>query len=69
MKSSPDSEVELGSAVDLVVARRPEPQPEPEPEPQPSEPEPSRESATSSDFPDIPNLDEPSRDDEQSKGR
>ncbi|MBE8952034.1 MAG: Stk1 family PASTA domain-containing Ser/Thr kinase [Quinella sp. 1Q7] len=68
---SPDSEVELGSAVDLVVARRPEPQPEPEPEPQPStEPEPSRESATSSDFPDIPNLDsEPSRDDEQSKGR
>ena len=40
---SPDSEVELGSSVDLVIARRaevrePEPEPEPirEPEPQPS---------------------------------
>ena len=41
---SPDAEVELGSYVDLVIARRAEPQPEPEPEPiREPEPQPSSE--------------------------
>ena len=57
---NPDSEVELGSYVDLVVARRPEPQPEPEPVREPS----------NNDFPEIPTQDDvPSREDEQTKGR
>ncbi|MBR0288200.1 MAG: Stk1 family PASTA domain-containing Ser/Thr kinase, partial [Selenomonadaceae bacterium] len=59
---NPDSEVELGSYVDLVVARRPEPQPEPEPVREPSNNE--------SNFPEIPTQDDvPSREDEQTKGR
>ena len=76
---SPDAEVELGSYVDLVIARRPEPQPEPEPvrEPEPEpvyhEQETIREPESqpqSNDFPDIPvQSDVPSRDDDQSKGR
>ena len=76
---SPDAEVELGSYVDLVIARRPEPQPEPEPvrEPEPEpvyhEQESVREPESqpqSNDFPDIPvQSDVPSRDDDQSKGR
>ena len=71
---SPNAEVERGSYVDLVVARRPEPQPEPEPEPvRESEPEPVQEpeyQQQSNDFPDIPVQDDvPSRDDDQSKGR
>ena len=69
---SPDSEVELGSYVDLVVARRAEPQPEPEPVREP-EPEPNREperQPQSSDFSETPiQNDVPSRDDDQSKGR
>lgn len=69
---SPDAEVDVGSTVDLVIARRPEPQPEPEPEPiREPEPEPSREPETqsqSNEFPDIP-VDVPSREDDQSKGR
>ncbi len=66
---SPEAEVELGSAVDLVIARRPEPQPEPEPEPQP-EPQHSEPTSNESTFPEIPDLsDEPSREGDQSKGR
>ena len=63
---SPDSEVELGSSVDLVVARRPEPQPEPQPEPESSRESTSTES-TVSETP-IQN-DVPSREDDQSKGQ
>ena len=71
---SADSEVEVGSTVDLVIARHAEPVREPEPvhelepvrEPEP-EPEPQRQSET---FPDIPIQDDvPSRSDDQSKGR
>jgi len=65
---SPDAEVELGSSVDLVVARRPEQQPEPEPQPS-SEParEPERQSEN---FPDIPTQNEvPSRESDQPKER
>ena len=71
---SADSEVEVGSTVDLVIARHEEPVHEPEPirEPEP-EPEPVREPETqrqSEDFPDIPIQDDvPSREDDQSKGR
>ena len=67
---APDAEVETGSTVDLVIARRPEPEPEPvrEPEPEPTRETESRQSET---FPDIPvqSDDVPSRDDDQSKGR
>jgi len=70
---SPDSEVELGSSVDLVVAKKAEPQPEPqrepepvhEPEPQSVEPEPQRQST---EFPKIP-VDVPSREGDQQKER
>ena len=72
---SADSEVELGSSVDLVVAKKAEPQPEPqtenqpetqpEPEPQSVEPEPQRQS---SEFPEIP-VDVPSREGDQQKQR
>ncbi len=64
---SPDAEVELGSSVDLVIARRPESQPEPQPSSEPvREPEP-RQSET---FPDIPTQDEvPSRESDQPKER
>lgn len=69
---SPDAEVEVGSTVDLVIARRPEPQPEPEPvrEPEP-EPEPIREpEPQSNDVSNVPVQDDvPSREDDQSKGR
>ncbi|MBQ6296789.1 MAG: Stk1 family PASTA domain-containing Ser/Thr kinase [Selenomonadaceae bacterium] len=67
---SADSEVELGTYVDLVIARRAEVR-EPEPEPTP-EPEPSREPETpqSNDFPDIPTQnDVPSREGDQAKER
>ena len=63
---SPDAEVELGSAVDLVVARREE-APPPEPE-QPIEPQSQPEQRQSAEFPDIP-VDVPSRDDDQQKER
>lgn len=65
---SPDSEVELGSSVDLVIARRaPEPEPEPEPARQSSSNESTRIETT---FPEIPTqLDEPTREDDPSKGR
>ena len=78
---SPDAEVEIGSTVDLVIARHyepPAPEPEPirEPEPEPvrePESEPVREpeqQRQSSEFPDIPiQNDVPSREDDQSKGR
>lgn len=60
---SPDAEVELGSSVDLVIARRVkvrEPEPEPEPEYQPQ----------SNEFPDIPiQNDVPSREGDQEKER
>ena len=61
-----NSEVELGSSVDLVIARRREPQSEPSRDSQ----EPSRDSTSreSNTFPEIPtNNDEPSRDDDPSK--
>ena len=61
---SPDSEVELGSTVDLIIARR-------APEPERSS-EPSRESTSNNTttFPEIPTqLDEPSREDDPSKVR
>ena len=63
---SPDSEVELGSSVDLVIARRPEPEPEPAREPENvREPEPQ-----SNEFPDIPiQNDVPSREGDQAKER
>ena len=76
---SPDTEVELGSGVDLVIARRaeeqhpPESQPvhEPQTEQQPqsaNEPEPNK--PQSAEFPDIPiQSDVPSREDDQSKVR
>ncbi|MBQ9496306.1 MAG: PASTA domain-containing protein, partial [Selenomonadaceae bacterium] len=63
---SPDSEVELGSSVDLVVARRPEPTPEPQPQPEPSR-EPTSTESTAPETP-IQN-DVPSREDDQSKGQ
>ena len=63
---SPDAEVELGSTVDLVIARRPEPEPEPQPEPEPSR-EPTSNETT---LPETPTQDDvPSREDDQSKGR
>ena len=64
---SPDTEVELGSAVDLVIARKPA-EPEPEPEREPSSETDTRSQPTA--FPEIPTLDdEPSRDGDQSKRR
>ena len=65
---SGDSEVELGSAVDLTIARRPEPKPEPKSESEPvRDSEPKRESS-GSEFPEIPVQNyEPSRDDDPSK--
>ncbi len=67
---SADSEVELDSYVDLVIARHEEPQPEPEPV---REPEPDRQpeqQPQSSEFPDIPaQVDVPGRDDERQKER
>ena len=75
---SSGAEIEEGSYVDLVIARRAEPQPEPDPVHEPEsepirEPEPVREpepQPQSNDFPDIPiQNDVPSRDDDQSKGR
>ena len=69
---SADSEVEVGSTVDLVIARHAEPVQEPEPIRE-SEPESVHEPETqrqSEDFPDIPIQDDvPSREDDQSKGR
>lgn len=66
---SPEVEVELGSAVDLVIARQPAPQPEPEPEPEPA-PQQSTEPSSSETFPEIPtDIDEPSREGDPSKGR
>ena len=64
---SPDSEVELGSSVDLVVARRPVPSTStPSDEPQRSNEPTTRES----NFPEIPTQsDVPSREDEQEKRR
>jgi len=60
---APDTEVELGSSVDLVVARRAEIQPEPEREREPAtEPEPAIE-------PEPTQNDVPRRDDEQLKER
>ena len=63
---SPDAEVEVGSSVDLVVARRPEapttePEREPEPEPQSSEPTTIEPEPTQEDV--------PSREGDQSKER
>lgn len=70
---SPDSEVDLGSSVDLVIARRAEPQPEPQSEPVYREPEPQRSNEPISQpttSPDTPtHEDVPSREGEQSKGR
>lgn len=73
---SPDSEVELGSSVDLVVARRPESEPEPvyhEPEPETQRDSQSYSEPASNEttFPEIPSLNEttPSRDDELEKER
>ena len=64
---SPDAEVELGSAVDLVIARHAEPQSESENQ---SESQRSTEPSSSDNFPEIPtNIDEPSREGDQSKGR
>lgn len=64
---SPESEVELGSAVDLVIARQPAPQPEPEHQ---SEPQQSAAPSSTETFPEIPtNIDEPSREGDPSKGR
>lgn len=63
---SAESEVELNSAVDLIVARHGEPKRDSEPSHEPS----SREPSSSSEFPEIPvHADEPSRDDNPSKGR
>ena len=63
---SPESEVELGSSVDLVVARHSEPTPAPEPEPQRSNDTTRNEST----FPEIPTQSNvPSREDEQEKRR
>ncbi|MBQ6005461.1 MAG: Stk1 family PASTA domain-containing Ser/Thr kinase [Selenomonadaceae bacterium] len=60
---SPDAEVELGSSVDLVVARRPEPVHEPEPQSssEPTYNEPSQQ--------ETPIQDVPSREDDQEKER
>ena len=67
---SPEVEVELGSVVDLVIARRPEPEPEPVREPEPQNSEPEQENKQSSEFPDIPvNIDVPSREGDQAKER
>ena len=77
---APDSEIEVGSYVDLVIATPPAPQTPPEPvqEPEPEqihesepvkEPEPEYQ-PQSTEFPDIPvQNDVPSREDDQSKGR
>jgi len=70
---SPDAEVELGSSVDLVVAKHAEPQPETQPEPV-HEPEPERQPQSTetqpsqSEFPEIP-VDVPSREGDQQKQR
>ena len=70
---SPDSEVDLGSSVDLVIARRAEPQSEPESEPVYHEPEPQRSNEPISQPATSPDTstreDVPSREDEPSKGR
>ncbi len=70
---SPDSEVDLGSSVDLVIARRAEPQSEPESEPVYHEPEPQRSNEPISQPTTSPDTstheDVPSREGEQSKGR
>ena len=70
---SPDAEVELGSKVDLVVAKRAEPKPEPQPEPvHEPEPEPQRQSTETqpaqSEFPEIP-VDVPDREGDRQKER
>ncbi len=70
---SPDAEVELGSSVDLVVAKRAEPKPEPQPEPvHEPEPEPQRQSTETqpaqSEFPEIP-VDVPDREGDRQKER
>ena len=65
---SPDAEVELGSYVDLVIARREE-APPPEPE-QPTAPQSQPEQRQSTEPTDIPaQVDVPSRDDDQQKER
>ncbi|MBO4779190.1 MAG: PASTA domain-containing protein, partial [Selenomonadaceae bacterium] len=76
---SPDAEVELGSSVDLVVARReetplpsePEPVPEPEPAPEPqieSQNQPEQQQSSESHEP-VGQVDVPSRDGDQQKER
>ncbi|MBE8955456.1 MAG: Stk1 family PASTA domain-containing Ser/Thr kinase [Quinella sp. 2Q5] len=63
---SPEAEVELGSAVDLVIARR-RAESEPQHETTSST---TNETSSTQNFPDIPtNINEPSRDDDQSKRR
>ena len=67
---SPDSEVELGTTVDLVIARKaaePEPVSESEPENKNSREPTTYEAATFPEIPTEPTV--PGRDDEQSKGR
>lgn len=63
---SAESEVELGSAVDLVVSRHVEPKSEPRREQEPSRNETQNSRQT---FPEIPTVDEPNRDDDPSKRR
>ena len=65
---SPDAEVELGSYVDLVIARREEAPPSESEQPIESQSQP--EQRQSAEFPDIPaQVDGPSRDDDQQKER